>query len=231
MNSTHLLQSLLGLSLRWEQNDDSNISLFHLRLYIATIIQKLYQIDCVKNSNESVLSGVLELYTGSKDPADSILFDVINSIETKCSLNVTSTSNLWKAFRKGWSFRYPDAISSSIETPSALIIREYMVYNTLNFDCRAESGHIENDQTHTWSVEKNKSSLKSGDPRFWLPLVAYCLQRVSHSADLTVLIENYAIGYTIACLSSESDTTRKMACFILLSWARLCGVITLPTIF
>jgi hypothetical protein len=229
LNTTHLLQTLLGRSLRWEENDDSTISSFHLRLHIATIIQKLYHIDCVKNSNESVLSGVLELYTSSRDPADSKLFDVICSIEAKCKLSVTSTSNLWKAFRKGWSARYPEAISSSIETPSALIIREYMVYNTLNFDCRAEAGHTEIDQTHTWWLE-NKSSLKLGDPRFWLPLIAYCLHCVSHSADLAVLIENYAIGYTIACLSSESETIRKMACFILLSWLRLCEVNSLSTI-
>jgi len=178
----------------------------------------------VKNSNESILRGILELYTGSRHPADRTLLDVMGAIEKGSSLNITSTSIIWNAFRKGWSLRYVDAISSSPESPAGLIIKEYMVYNILNFDCRDDTAPVDAGQTQTFTLDEQRRNLGLSDPRFWLPVIAYCVESVAHSADLTVLIENYAIGYALVCLSSDSENTRKMASSILLTWDHLCGV-------
>jgi hypothetical protein len=229
LNSTHLLHSIFGQTLRWEEIESSTVDALCLRFDLATIIQKLFLIDSRKNSNESILRGILELYTGSRHLADRVLLDVMGTIERQCSLNMTSTSMAWNAFRKGWSLRYVDAISSSPESPSGIIIKEYMINNILNFDSRDETALSNPDQS--WTLDEQRHKLSSSDPCFWLPLVAYCLELVAHSADLTVLIENYAIGYAITCLSSESETTRKMAASILLSWDHLCGVSSVSMTF
>lgn len=223
LNSTHLLHTIFGRSLRWEEIDTSNLAILQVRVNIATVIQQLLLIDSQKNSNESVLRGVLELYTGSRHPADCILFDIMRTIEGVSSLNISSNSNSWNAFRKVWSVRYVDAISSSPESPSGLIIKDYMLANILNFDCHDEISHKDEGLE---KLDEQMRKVTSADPRFWLPIIAYCLQLVTHSADLTVLIENYAIGYAIACLSSESEPTRKMACSILLTCDHLCGVLS-----
>jgi hypothetical protein len=62
------------------------------------------------------------------------------------------------------------------------------------------------------------------DPRFWLPVIGYCLEKVGHSSELLLLIEIYAIGYALVCLSSDMEVTRKMAQSVLVTFESRCQV-------
>jgi hypothetical protein len=180
----------------------------------ATIIQKLFAMDVLKNSNQSVLVGILGLYTGSKGQTDCILLDVMRRIDETSSMNITSSYETWGAFRSGISRVNVEAISSSLESPFPVIDTDRMRNDIALFD-------VSPDSAEPVTLDEAEILTTSYDPKFWLPVIAYCLEKATHSSEITLLIGNYSIGYALACLSSKSETVRKMASSILLRWEEL----------
>jgi len=213
LNDAHLLQSVLGL--KWSENSRDTFS------NIARIIHQLFYFNPPRNSNLSVLIGVLGIYESSTSPADFRMMEIMKSIDEHRSLNLISSSETWNAFRNRWSRSHIESLSSSLENPFPLIDSEDMHHTIFNFRT--------NERTSGQNVRMN--SISSGsepksliDPEFWLPVIAYCLTKCRHTSDLTVLLENNSIGFAFACLSSENEKVRRMAGSILLSWERLCDV-------
>jgi hypothetical protein len=182
------------------------------------IIQKLFSIDPIKNSSESVVIGILNLYTGSRSPADRLLLSVLQSIEKERSLSLISSSETWNAFRNSWSRFHVDAISSSLQAPMVLIDTHLTRINTFGFNTVAD------DPPSPAAFRGLQAASRNYDPNFWLPIIGYCLEKVEHSSELLLLIEIYAIGYTTVCLSAEQEVTRKMAASILITFDNLCQV-------
>ena len=182
------------------------------------IIKKLFSIDPITNSSESVVIGILNLYTGSRSPADRLLLSVLQSIDKERSLSLISSSETWNAFRNSWSHFHVDAISSSLQAPIVLIDTHLTRMNTFNFNT------VEDGLSTLVAVDGHQAASHTYDPNFWLPVIGYCLEKVAHSSELLLLVEIYAIGYTIVCLSSEQEVTRKMAASVLVTFDNLCQV-------
>jgi len=213
LNDAHLLQRVLEL--KWLENSRDTFA------NIARIIHQLFYLNPPRNSNLSVLIGVLGIYEGSTSPADLCIIEIIKSIDEHRSLNLIFSSETWNAFRNRWSRSHIESLSSSIENPSPLIDSEVMHRTIFNFRTN-ERKSGQNIQMRGLSSGSEPKSLI--DPEFWLPVIAYCLKKCRHSSDLTVLLENNSIGFAFACLSSENEKVRRMAGSILLNWERLCEV-------
>jgi hypothetical protein len=196
-----------------------------LQANTAHIIYNLFMINPERNSNESILVGILGMHTGSVGPADRLLTEVLIQIDVERSLNILSSSNTWNAFRNNWSRSHLESISSSLESPFALIDSDGMRGNTLDFNIEATK--VENGidtSKFQISADNVRDSYAMYDPTFWLPVIAYCLRKVVHSSQLILLIDNSAVGYALACLSAKQETIRKIAGYILVSWERQCEV-------
>jgi hypothetical protein len=170
--------------------------------------------------------GLLGLYTSSIGPADLLLFDTLAQIDRESSLNVTASTEIWNAFRNNWSRRYVETVSSTLESPFSIIDADITRKNVFLFRPtipKADPIHLTSRDVET-SVDEQQTDYDTYDPRFWLPIIAYCLKKVTHSSELTQLIESSAIGYAFVCLSSTSLEIRKMASSILLEWEHLCEV-------
>ena len=212
-NDANLLQTVLGL--KWSEDSGDSFA------NIARIIYQLFNLNPPRNSNLSVLIGVLGQYEGSTSLADLRMMEIMKSIDQHRSLNLISSSETWNAFRNRWSRSHVESLSSSLENPFPLIDSQDMHHAVLHF--RA------NERKSGQNVRMN--SISSGsepkyliDPEFWLPVIAYCLKKCRHTSDLTVLLENNSIGFTFACLSSENEKVQRMAGSILVKWERLCEV-------
>jgi hypothetical protein len=201
---------------------------FVLRMNIASIVSNLFMINPSGNSSESVLVGILDVYTGSVGLADRLLMHVMQHIDLERSLNVLSSSETWNAFKKNWSRSHIEALVSSLQSPFALIDPDAMRVNVLEFEVDITNSNIEEDICE--ARPKNlfggiEDAYRKYDPLFWLPIIAYCLEKVIHPSDLVLLIEVSAIGYVLVCLSSKCNTIRKMAAAVLVKWEHLCEVI------
>jgi hypothetical protein len=181
---------------------------------VAKIIQKLFAMDVLKNSNQSVLVGILGLYTGSRGQVDQILLDVMHQIDETRRINVISSPETWATFRAGMSRFNVEAISSSLESPFTVIELDTMRKNSVEFD-------VWEDNTVDASFEGAERLNASYDPHFWLPIIAYCFEKATHSSQVTLFMQNYSIGYALVCLSSMHETVRKMATSILIHWEEL----------
>src|SRR5947207_8925714 len=91
---------------------------------LSTIIHKLFMMDVVKSSNQSVLVGILGIYGGSRGRADRILLDVVRQIDENRRLNVTTSSETWNAFRYSLSRSNVEAVSSTLESPFSVLDKE-----------------------------------------------------------------------------------------------------------
>lgn len=169
--------------------------------------------DVIKNSNESVLIGVLSIYSGSRGKADRLLLDVVRAIDETRALNATSSPEIWNAFKNSWSRFEVEAVGSDLDTPFAIIDPAITVRNMVNFDISLDAER-----------SNDVGAYQRYDPRFWLPVIAYCLEKVAHQSELGLLIDSSAISYALVCLSSKDEAIRKMGGSILLQWERLCQV-------
>jgi len=178
-----------------------------------------------RNSTESVLIGILSRYTASVQPADSLLRDVLRRIDSERSLNVLSSTETWNAFRASWSRSHLEAIASSLQSPFALIDSDSMQHNVLHLQVPVDISKAGDkiSLVHATGTQPDNGLV---DPLFWLPIIAYCLDKTTHSSELTLLIENSAIGFALVCLSLNDLTIRRMAGFILVTWEHLCQVST-----
>lgn len=207
---------------------------FILRVNIALIIFNLFMINPSGNSSESVLVGVLGLYTGSVGRADRLLLQVMQRIDLERSLNILSSSETWNAFKKSWSRSHIDALLSSLQSPFALVDPDSTRVNVLEYEVNITSSSFEEDV-----CEERSTNLFSGtgnayqkyDPWFWFPIIAYCLEKVVHPSELVLLIEVSAIGYAFVGLSSRCKVIRKMAAAVLIKWEHLCEVIEVYEVF
>jgi hypothetical protein len=211
LNERQLLQSTLSQKHLFEMSDPVSLS---TQEHISLIIQKLFLINPRRNCNESVLLGLLGIYKGTLGRADLWLRHVLEYIDEETSLNITSSSNTWNAFRTNWSRAHVEAVSSSLESPFSLIDSEITKQSVLDFDTEPIALP---DGGNGGLLGSDSESLRrrSYDPFFWLPVIAYCLERVKHASDLTILVENLSIGYAFVCLSSKDHKIRKMAASIL----------------
>jgi hypothetical protein len=187
---------------------------------VSYIISSLFQINPRRNSTESVLVGVLGRYRASTASSDIFLRRVLRQIDSERSLNILSSAESWNAFKANWSESYVEALSTSLQSPFALIDSDTMRQNIISFDV-----FIGVDQAAP-KISPTLADETRIDPSFWLPIIAYSLDKASHSAEITVLIERSAIGYALVCLSSESSSIRRMASFVLTRWESLCVVPT-----
>lgn len=178
-----------------------------------------------RNSTESVLIGILGRYSGSVRRADSLLWDVLRHIDCERSLNVLSSTETWNAFRISWSRSHLEAIASSLQSPFALIDSESMQHSVLHLQVSVDVSKAR-DKISLINATGAQLDDRLLDPLFWLPIIAYCLDKTGHSSELTLLIENSAIGFALVCLSSNDLTIRRMAGFILVTWEHLCQVST-----
>lgn len=196
---------------------------FKIRANVGSIILNLFRINPQRNSNESVLVGILGLYTGSVGPADRLLMEVLNQIDIERSLNILSSSEIWNAFRNNWSRSNLESVSCSLQSPFALIDSGAMQLAILDFNVAVGNKEIEMaiDESKNEDIQKLYATY---DPSFWLPIIAYCLRQIVHSSELTVLIENSSVGYALVCLSAKQESIRKMAAYVLVNWEHLCGV-------
>lgn len=188
-----------------------------VRHFIAEIITRLYFTDPVKNRSESVVTGILNLYTGSRSSADRLLLSVLQHADKESSLSLVSSSETWNAFKNSWSRFHVDAISSTLQSPIVIIDSQITRMNVYGF-ITAEVANSEE------SLSKDQVACNLYDPRFWLPVIGYCLEKVGHSSELLLLIEIYAIGYALVCLSSDMEATRKMAQSVLVTFESRCQV-------
>ena len=215
-NGLSLLQSVLGQNSRFQEVSDPT-SQKRLQLNHARIIFDLFMMDPSRNSTESVLVGVLGHYTASSRRSDSLLREILERIDSERSLNILSSAETWNAFRANWSRSHLEALASSMESPFALIDSESMHYNIIHFQVAGDIA-IDNGKVSAENVERVRLDDRLLDPLFWLPIIAYSLEKATHASELTLLIENSAIGYALVCLSSTELTIRKMAGFILATW-------------
>jgi hypothetical protein len=201
---------------------------FILRMNIALIVYNLFMINPSNNSTESALVGVLGLYTGSVGPADRLLLQVMQRIDLERSLNVLSSSETWNAFRRSWSHSHTEAILSSLQSPFALIDPDATRVNVLEFEVDIiNSGFVEDvckERSRNF-FRSTQDMYRKYDPWFWLPVIAYCLEKVIHPSELVLLIEVSAVGYALVALSSKCKAIQKMAAAVLIKWERLCEVI------
>jgi hypothetical protein len=194
-----------------------------LRANITHIIHNLFMINPTRNSTVSVLAGILGLYTGSVGPADVLLRKVLNRIDEEESLNLISSSETWNAFRNNWSRSHVEAISSSLQSPFALIDSGEIRRNIVEFNPEI---HVDQSigQEKAEDVKNLPILYRTYDPLFWLPVIAFCLEKLGHSSDLTLLVDNFSIGYVLVCLSSKQLVIRKMAASLLLRFEHLSEV-------
>ena len=224
MNEAHLLQSVL---VNKRRSDEITLESLLLQANTAHIIYSLFMINPMRNSNESVLVGILGMHTGSVGPADRLLTELLIRIDVERSLNILSSSDTWNAFRNNWSRSHVESISSSLESPFTLIDSDGMRRNTFDFNIEVDTTKIENGidtSKFQISVDKILHSYTMYDPTFWLPVISYCLRKVVHSSELTLLIDNSAVSYALACLSAKQENIRKMAGYVLVTWERQCEV-------
>jgi hypothetical protein len=180
----------------------------------SIIVQKLFEMDIMNNSNESVLIGLLNVYTGSAGQADRTLLDVLKKIDDVRALNILSSQDTWCAFRNTRSQFGIEAVDSTLTSPFPLIDRETTYQNLKQFSVDLSSESLKDD----------RHSYERYDPEFWLPLIGYCLEKATRQADLSLLIDTWSIGYVLICLSSKDYGIRKMAGSILVRWEDLCHV-------
>jgi len=171
--------------------------------------------DILNNSNESVLIGILGMYTGSVGRADRILLDVMKTIDNVRALNILSSNETWNAFKDTWSQFEVEAVGSTLSSPFALIDTEITSRNVINFDVGRETKE---------GSEQDQKAYERYDPEFWLPIVGYCLDKASHQSDLTLLIDTSAIEYALVCMSSKNEEIRQMSGSVLVRWERSCQV-------
>jgi len=222
LNEAHLLQSVLGQRTKLETSEEWTLDSLNLRSNIASIIEHLFLIDPSRNSSESTLVGILRMFTGSMGPADQLLMTVLVRLDAEAQLNILSSAEAWNAFRSVWSNYHPEAIASSLDSPFALVDTEDTKRNVVEFQLEsALTGNVD-------KLNDLRTAYRTYEPLFWLPIIAYCLQTVTHSSQLTVMIENYSIGYALVCLSSEREEVRKMAGSILVRWEDMSEVFHFP---
>jgi hypothetical protein len=207
LNDLQLLQSVLGM--KWPEPSHD---------IIASIAHQLYDMNPGRNSTPSILIGVLGLYHGSTSAADLALMDILKSIDKHRCLNLLSSSETWNAFRSNRSRSHVESLSSSLDNPFPLIDSDEMNQSILYF----KTDECKGGRNVRRDAISSGSERKSLDPEFWLSVVSYCLEKCRNSSELTVLLENSAIGFTFVCLSSENEEVRKTAGSILLKWERLC---------
>lgn len=227
IHNTHLLQRTLGYNQSRQSTSKTIVQESMSRVNVATIIYRLFMMDPPGNSSESVLIGILSLYTGSLGPADVLLRDVLDLIDSEKSLSVISSSDAWNAFRSSRSRIDIETFSSSLESPFSLIDSETTRRNIFEFDVNignSESSYPNDNKVRKCSTDKAQDAYHMYDPKFWLSIIGYCLEKVVHSSNITHLIENFATGYAIVCLSSYDVTIRMRAGSILVRWEYLCEV-------
>jgi len=213
LNDSNLLQSVLGTRLA-EASSETFAN-------VIGIIRQLYFMNPRRNSNPSVLIGVLGLYDGSTSPTDKQLMEIMESMDDQRALNLFTSSEIWNAFRNRWSHSHVESLSSTLENPFPLIDPDEMRQNLLPFGTRNRRDESK--------VPEGSASSESGlefpmDPKFWLSVIAYCIEKCKHFSELTILLENSSVGYTFMCLSSENEQVRKMARSILVKWELQCEV-------
>jgi len=217
LNEAHLLQSVMSQRIKIETSLESTLDSLTLRSNIASIIEHLFLIDPSRNSSESTLVGILRMFNGSIGPADQLLMKILVRLGAD-QLNIISSAETWNAFRSVWSIYHTEAIASSLDSPFALVDTEDTKRNVWEFQLESSlTGKLD-------ELEDLRIAYRTYDPLFWLPIIAYCLQTVTHPSRLTVMIENYAIGYALVCLSSEREEVRKMAGSILVRWENMSEV-------
>jgi hypothetical protein len=204
--------------------DNITAESLYLQVKIASIIFYLFMINPLRNSNESVLVGILGRYNGSLGPADRLLMEVLNRIDAERSLNLLSSQETWIAFRNNWSRSNVESISSSLQSPFTLIDSDAMQRVILDFDVNAGIAEVDTGIDISMNSTEMQRLCATYDPSFWLPIIAYCLKTLAHSSELTLLIENSSIGYALVCLSAHQENIREMATHVLMNWERLCGV-------
>jgi hypothetical protein len=207
------LQSALAQSSQRGTTSEDN---FIVRFQISRIIQELFNIDPLKACTESIVIGILGLYAGSVGPGDRVLLDVMERIDEVSGLNLLSSPETWNAFRNRWSRSHVEVVSSSLSSPFSLIDANTTKSNAADFKVVLNAKDVPADQL--------SSFYQIYDPKFWLPIIAYCLDKVTHSSEVLLLIENYAIGYTLVCLSSQDENIRKMAGSLLVTFEGLAEV-------
>ena len=186
-----------------------------LRVNLSIIIKELFEMDVLKNSNESVLIGILNMYTASAGLADRILLDIMRKVDQIRALNVLSSLETWNAFKNSWSRYEVEAVGSTLSTPFSVIGAETTSQNILAFDISFHYGGNDSDDSIAYARY---------DPRFWLPIIGYCLEKTSHQTNIMLLIDSSAIGYALVCLSSKNEEIRHMASSLVIRWEHLCQV-------
>jgi hypothetical protein len=196
-----------------------------IRANISSIIFSLYMINPQRSSNESVLAGILGLYTGLVRFSDRLLMAVLYRIDLERSINILSSPETWNAFRNNWSRSHVKSISSSLESPFTLIDSDAMQQAILDFYVDVGNTEVQIPIEHSkTSVLEMHNSCDTFDPLFWLPIIVYSLEKTSHSSEMTMMIENSSIGYALVCLSAKQESIRKMAAYLLVKWQHLCEV-------
>jgi len=180
-----------------------------------------------RNTSESVLIGILSLYMGSRGAADRLLIKVVERIDSEKSLNLLTSDEIWNSFRNNWSRSHIETLSSSLQSPFALIEADTSRRNILEFDVEDAVETDDQDYTTLKATARMKEKYEQYEPSFWLPVIAYCLEKATHQSELMSLINNFAFGYVLVCLSSTRESVRRMAVNILLKWDHLSEVIYL----
>jgi hypothetical protein len=228
MKTLRYLQLVFENKRRFESSASTLLSL-KTRTNISIIIHRLFHLDSEEQCTPSVLTGLLSLYTGSIGLADLLIFDIISHIDKDSIFNIVSSPEIWNAFKNNWSRRYVETVSSTPESPFAIIDADVTRKNVFLFRTPARK----HDSIQAWlfgDVEPDLNQLQieyeTYDANFWLSMIAYCLTKVTHSSELTQLVESSAIGYAFVSLSSKKPEIQKPAARILLEWERLCEVKT-----
>ncbi|RDW24587.1 ribosome 60S biogenesis N-terminal-domain-containing protein [Yarrowia lipolytica] len=195
-------------------NSDGNVLLlnrtagdFTSQVLTATIVQQLYLFDR-KNSNTSVVNGVLRLYEALNTLPDQILLSVLQSMESSGTYNWTQFVFSWATIGDVRDMRVFNIIGNDIEVTLAAptILASINNFNPgeKNFQHNVDQWNkLSARQQHDYRVEKTDAVY---DSSFLMGVIAQRIRK-DGQLDIRALVENHYLGFVIASMSSYSVST------------------------
>lgn len=174
----------------------------------ATIVQKLYLFDR-KNSNASVVNGVLRLYEALNSLPDQILLSVLQSMESSGTYNWTQFVFSWATLGDVKDTRVFNIIGNDIEVTLAA---PTILASINNYNPNENSFQDNVDQWNKLSArEQREHTVKETttvtyDSSFLMGVIAQRIRK-DGQLDIRALVENHYLGFVIASMSSYSAST------------------------
>ncbi|OLL26710.1 hypothetical protein NEOLI_000341 [Neolecta irregularis DAH-3] len=172
-----------------------------LRRDIALLLHQLYFISPKSNATVSTLEGLLQLYNGSIDEADTSILAMIVDIE---SIRGESVAISHKPF--------------DVKSSTAIFDSKRILKSIYNFPIEVDRSQLNLSDimaSRTELLQETELKASIYDPVLLLSMIAMFLKQHEPNQDFRKLIESNAFGYILICLSSTEKNILKMAYNIL----------------